>query len=113
MISHHDQISVPEITKRTSQLHEPLTIIDCVPKHDRTFEVVRFMQQAICNQLVLAIHFDCHLRCGSRKSLDSSKRHASISPRRDESLHVESVLAISEDWMKWANNVVVVFRHQW
>jgi hypothetical protein len=105
MISHHDQISIPEITKRASQLHEPLTIIHRVLKHDRAFEVVRFNQQAVRDQLVLAVHFDCHLRCGSRKSLDGSERHASISPRRDEPLHMESVLAIGENWMKWANGV--------
>jgi hypothetical protein len=105
MISHHDQISVPKITKRTSQLHEPLTIIHRVFKHDRALEVVRFKQQAIRNQLVLAIYFDRHLQWRSPGALDGSECYTSIPARRDESLHVELVLAIGKDWMQWADVV--------
>jgi hypothetical protein len=99
MISHHDQISIPKIAKRACQLHEPLAIIHFVPKHDRALEIVRFKQRAIRDQLVLAVHFDCHLQRGICEALDCSKCHASISACSDESLHMVSVLAISEDWI--------------
>ena len=97
--AHHYQISVPKIAKRTPQLHEPLAIIHCVLEHDRALKVVCFEQQSICDQLVLAINFDCHFRCRSSDALDSSERHASVSARRNEPFHVESVFAISEDGM--------------
>jgi hypothetical protein len=95
--AHHNQISVPKITKRAPQLHEPLTILHCVLEHDRALKVVSFEQQAIYDQLVLAINFNRHIRTGSSNALDGSERHACVSSRRDESFHMELVLAISED----------------
>lgn len=99
MISHHDQISVPSIAKRASQVHEPLALVLCVPKHDPALEVVCFVQKAIRDQLVLGIYFDRHLQRRIRRALDGSECHTSISARRDKSLYVESVLAIGEDWV--------------
>src|SRR5882757_3898606 len=105
MVCHHDQVSVPKIAKRTPQLHEPITVPLCDIEHDPALELVRVVQLAIRVQPVLGIDFDRDLLRRSSGALDGSERHVSKSAPRDETIHVELVRAIGEEWMQWTDAV--------